>query len=382
MTRNIRLLYIHNFFNWLRFQLPFLVIYFADIAGSYTAAMGILAITTVTAAVADIPTGMLSDKMGRKFTLALGSCLGVIGLGFYAAAHGSAALCAGAFFSGLSQCLFNGNNNAMLYESLREAGEQKRYHYYLGRTGSMSQLALGLSALAASFMTGHGLRFLFIAGLVPRLVTVIVSLLFEEPRRHQAQERSFAHFIAACRKIGRNPRLLLMMAGNAISYGGTEAGFDFQSPFVNSVWPLWAVGAFRGAMGVIGFISQWLSGPVIERFNEAVVVTFRESFRFLSMTLAMIINNVFSPFLFLVNTFFFGPASVAREHLMQREFTDAQRATMASVASSAGSVLYALAALAIGAVSDHYGLRMGVECGVVISALSLPFFIWLFRREF
>ena len=77
----------------------------------------------------------------------------------------------------------------------------------------------------------------------------------------------------------------------------------------------------------------------------------------------------------------FGPGIVARDYLLQREFTDEQRATMGSVASFAGSIVYAIVAFWIGIVADHFGLAAGVGFGVVMSATSLPLYVWHFMQR-
>jgi MFS family permease len=73
MIRNIRLLCIHNFLVDFRLQDAFRPIYFAQITGSYTLAMAVFSVAWITSALADIPTGVFSDKMGRKFTIVLAS---------------------------------------------------------------------------------------------------------------------------------------------------------------------------------------------------------------------------------------------------------------------------------------------------------------------
>ena len=184
MLRNIRLLYIHNFLTDFWPQWPYLVIYFVPIAGSYTLAMSVMAVETLTAALLDVPTGIFSDRIGRRVTLACGSLFAALGTLCYAAAHDMKLLYGGALCWGLSQCLFSGNNNALLYESLKSAGLEQRFHHYRGSTGSMFQLALCLSALAAIPLSHYGLRFIFLVAALPQIVAFGVSFLFEEPRVH------------------------------------------------------------------------------------------------------------------------------------------------------------------------------------------------------
>jgi MFS family permease len=130
MIRNIRILYIHNFLVDFRIQDAFRPIYFAQITGSYTLAMAVFSVQLITSALADIPTGVLSDKMGRKFTIVLASVCSTIGITTSAFSAHSAGLFLGSIFFGLSECLFNGNNNALLYESLKSSGQEGRFHHY------------------------------------------------------------------------------------------------------------------------------------------------------------------------------------------------------------------------------------------------------------
>ncbi len=127
MLRNIRLLYIHNFLTEFRFSAGFLIIYLAQVSGSYALAMAILSLENIVSALMDIPTGMFSDRVGRKKTMALGSLCVALALGCYAIGTNLWILSLGAILHGLSMCLFNGNNNALLYETLKSANRKMNF---------------------------------------------------------------------------------------------------------------------------------------------------------------------------------------------------------------------------------------------------------------
>ncbi|MDR3424499.1 MAG: MFS transporter [Alphaproteobacteria bacterium] len=382
MIKNIRLLYIHNFLNDFRFHNAFLAIYFAQITGSYTVAMSVFAIATVTSAIMDIPTGILSDKMGRKFTVAFASICSTLSVALYAFAHNKTVLLLGGSLGGLSECLFNGNNNAFMYESLKAVGQESQFHHYQGRANSMFQLGLGLSALAATFLVSGGLRFVFLLGIIPQALSVFVSFMFHEPdARVDAPKKSFEHLKQALIDAYRNPRLLFLIAGQAISFGANESKFQFQTAYFNILWPTWALGLYRAMGHSLGFIGFWLSGHIIDRFKETPVLIFREIYWLISQTIGIILSNVITPIFFLSGSVFFGPGVVARDHLLQKQFTDEQRATMGSIASFAGSIVFAILAFCIGIIADKFGLAAGVGFGVVMSATSLPFYMYLFRKS-
>jgi len=383
MIKNIRLLYIHNFLTDFRFQEAFIVIFFAKITGSYTLAMTVLALTTIVKAVTDIPTGIFSDKIGRKYTLAFGSLFSTLSITCYALSQGTALLLIGAVFSGLGQSLFSGNNNALLYESLKSCGQEKEYHHYQGRLSSMFQLALGLSALAATVFTHDGLRFLFVLGIVPQFLAAVVSLFFTEPKLHNAsQQKSLSHLKQAFLQIYHNPRLRLLTIGQSISWGFGEALHNFNTAFINALWPTWAVAFYRALSHALGFCGFWFAGPILDRIKGAYVLALASTYGLVSGVTATVMANVISPILFLSGSAFFGPYMVACDQIMQKEFTDEQRATLGSVVSFTGSLVFAFAALCLGLVSDNFGLIPAVMFGVIASATALPIYVCLFRRYF
>jgi MFS family permease len=384
MTRNVRLLYLHNFLTDFRFQEAFMVIYFANIVGSYASAMTVFALATVVAALLDIPTGLLSDRFGRRSTIIIGSMCSAISVILYAVSSDMWGLCCGAIFSGLCRSLFNGNNNALLFESLKTEGREVDFPHCQGRAGSMFQLALGLSALAASLFAKQGLHYVFIAGIFPQLLAVLVSFFFVEPSKHYDSnvKNSFGDFVAAIIIIRRNPRLRLLIVGQSLSYGVGESTFSFTDAFINTVWPTWAVGVYRALNHGCGFLGFWFAGKIVEKIKGPYMLVVAEMYWFVMQTVASLISNIVSPVLILSNAFLFGPFIVARDQLLQEDFTDEQRATMGSIASFSGSLVFALNAYCLGVISDHWGLIIGMLFGTAVGVLSLPVYIGLFRKKF
>ncbi len=383
MLRNIRLLYLHNILTDFCPHWPFQIIYFATMTGSYTAAMSVIALETLSAALCDIPTGIFSDRMGRRFTMVCGSLSCALGLSCYAWAHGILILYLGAFLWGLGQCLFSGTNNALLFESLKSNNMEKDYPRYRGTAGSMYQIGLGASAFLSIWLSNFGLQITFIAAIIPQIIAVFVGLSFTEPRQHMTMPRKGLSILKqACTKTWNNPHLLALVSARAISYGAGEAMFKSQSALVNILWPSWAVGLYRGFAHIFSFLGFQVAGFLLNRFSEPRVFIVRDLYWLLVDTLALIINSFISPMLFISGAFFFGPGEVASDHLMQKEFTDDERATMGSISSFTTSMALTIVALGIGFVSDHFGLRAGLGLGVLISFFSLPIYLRIFRKNF
>jgi len=73
VRRNIRLLALFNFLLDFRLYAPIMVIYFEQITHSYTLAMSVLAATMLASAALELPTGIFSDRVGRRTTIIAGA---------------------------------------------------------------------------------------------------------------------------------------------------------------------------------------------------------------------------------------------------------------------------------------------------------------------
>ena len=86
IKRNILLFKLASFFDGFWPLSPLVVIYFEQITNSYATAMGIFSIANILQSIMEIPTGIISDRLGRKKTLCVSSLFFVICFILYALA--------------------------------------------------------------------------------------------------------------------------------------------------------------------------------------------------------------------------------------------------------------------------------------------------------
>lgn len=382
MHRNIRLLGWHNFFTDFRLYGPFIVIYFAQVAGSWTLAMSVLSIMMVTSAALEIPTGILSDRMGRKRTLVLGSLFSVAAVTTYAIAPSFTLLALGALLEGTARSLFTGNNNAMLYDSARETGEEGGYHHLLGRTSTMFQIAAGVSAAIGGLLAFGSLRLVVALSIIPQIFAVFTALRMTEPKVHKAiAGDALAHFVIAFKHLKGHKRLQLLTLAKAVGFGVGEANYTFTAGYFSTLWPLWAIGFLRGAGNILAAISFWISGRMIDRFGHFPIMIFIRITSFLIHSTALLMGNVLSPVIMTATSLYYGVVTVTSEHLVQQTFTDDQRATLGSIISFLGSLVYVPAALIIGRVADDLGPGHAIWISVFLQISLTPIYIHLFRQD-
>jgi MFS family permease len=192
--RNIRLLAMFNFCVDFRLYGPVLIIYFAHVTGSYLLATAVLSLTMLSSAAFEIPTGVLSDRFGRVRVVVAGAAASSVAVALYASAHDAAVLALGALAEGLSRALYNGNNDALLYETLAEERREADYAEYSGRVTGMFQLALAISALAGGFVAAWSLRAAVWISVAPQIAATVIAMQMREPTvRGPIQGNTFAH---------------------------------------------------------------------------------------------------------------------------------------------------------------------------------------------
>ena len=112
-----------------------MAIYFAKVTGSYVLGLSVFSIAMISSAVFEIPTGVFSDLIGRKYTTMLsGLCLTLMGIA-YAIGLSYGWLVMGAILEGLARALNSGNNDALLYDSLKNRIEKRSWKNLWDRLG-------------------------------------------------------------------------------------------------------------------------------------------------------------------------------------------------------------------------------------------------------
>ena len=88
--RNIRLLMFFNFFEDFLPYSVFAILIFAEIGGSFTAGAAAFSVTMLTTVIFEVPTGIVSDLVGRKGTMVLGAGFSAAGMMCYVFAQDAA----------------------------------------------------------------------------------------------------------------------------------------------------------------------------------------------------------------------------------------------------------------------------------------------------
>lgn len=362
MLRNIKIFTWFNFFTDFKLYSPIAVIYFAQITGSYALGMTIFSITTISSAIFEVPTGIFSDRIGRKNTIIFGAASAVLFTILYAIGGNFWFLAAGALIEGLCMSFYSGNNNAFLYDTLLEEKQEHRYSEFLGKTSKMFQIALAISAiLSILFLFKDMIRLVFWISVIPQLICLFLAFFLREPRVHSEKSGNiYEHLKEAILGFKRNRKLRLLSLTSIIGYGTGEATFQFNAAFINTIWPTWAISVARTMSYLGAAISFQISGKIIGRFNVFKVILIGNLYTRITVMTATAVPTILSPLLMSTSSIFYGILMVGKGTLMQKEFKQEQRATMGSLDAFAGNIFFGIIAFSLGAIADRVGPAMAI----------------------
>ena len=379
--KNIKLLSIFNFLIGFNLFWPIAIIYFSKVSGSFTLGASILGIIMLASTVFELPTGILSDLVGRKYTIVLGSWARVLAFLFYAIGLSYWFLVIGAIFEGLSRAFYSGNNDAFLYDTLADENMENEFHEYQGKVSSTEQLAMGISAILGGIIANFSFSSVLWLSVVPQIGMLFVSYKFINPKLRKVLDTNiFSHIKEAVVLFVKNKKLRLLSLASIWGFSIGELKWGFTSAFIATVWPVWAMGIPATISSFGASISFFFSGKLIKKFKEINILLFESIYGKVISLISLGFPSVFSPLLMSTPSVLFGVETVAKSTLMQKEFSDHQRATMASLNSFGGSLGYAGMSLVLGGLADAMGPAKAL---FILTLISLPviYLYWIIFRN-
>ena len=383
LHKNIKLLAWFNFFLDFRFYAPIAIIYFAKISGSYALGMSVFSVTMLSSALLEIPTGIFSDRIGRKNTVVLGAISTLLSVILYAVGGKYWILIIGAILEGLARSFYSGNNDALLHDSLTENNQAEGYSEFKGKTGSTAQIALAITAITGSIIANWSFTWVMWLSVIPALLGLFVSFKIAEPKVNKTLSCNvYAHLCTSIKYFIRNKKLRMLSLSTSLGYAQGEAGWLFRSAFNATLWPIWAIGFAQAISNISSATSFYFGGKLVGKFGAFKILITGKIYALLTNIVAVLMSNVISPVLLASNSIFFGAGNVSKSTLLQKEYTPAERATMDSLNSFFGSIAFAIISLGLGFVADYLNPAKALLSLQIIAVVALSILWNLYIREY
>ncbi|MCP4313260.1 MAG: MFS transporter [Bacteroidetes bacterium] len=183
MHPNIYRLYLIKIAKWFMLYMPIVVPFYESNGLSMKDIMVLQAIYSIAIVILEIPSGYLADVIGRRKTLILGAVFGTFGFATYSFSYGFMGFLIAEIILGIGQSCISGADSAMLYDSLLERGEEKKYSRYEGRIISLGNIAEAVAGIIGGLLAGITLRAPYIAQAFVAFIALPAAITLVEPSR-------------------------------------------------------------------------------------------------------------------------------------------------------------------------------------------------------
>ena len=345
----------------------------------------------------EVPTGVVADTRGRRFSFLLGAATLLVSTLLYLVMWQIHASFIGwalaSIVLGLGFTFFSGATEAWLVDALHATGFAGNLESVFGRAQTVSGAAMLVGSVLGGVvaqLTDLGVPYVLRAALLG--VTLVVAFLFMhdigfKPRRGASAVAEVRSVVRGSIDSGwRNPPVRWLMLAAPFTTGVGFYAFYALQPYLLELY------GDSGAYGIAGLAAAIFAGAQI--LGGLMVPRVRRLFR--RRTDALVIGTVVNVGLLVVIgltanfvlalalltgwALVFAVEGPLRQAFLNGAIPSEQRATVLSFDSLMGSTGGVVLQPALGRVADVYGYGPSYLVCAGLSALSLPF-ILLARRE-
>ncbi len=211
-------------------------VWFLYFQNELSAAEAILlyAVYDVATTLLEVPSGYMSDRLGRRLTLIASAAAGLAGAALLALGESFLIFALAQVLIGTGTAFASGTDNALLYESLAATGRKGEIERQELRAWRFSFSSLALSAVLGGIMALYGAALPFFATAAACAVLLVISLRFQEPGKttERRQKDPGRPWFSAMKTALSEPVLIWFFWLSIALYIFSHVPFVFGQPFI------------------------------------------------------------------------------------------------------------------------------------------------------
>ncbi len=392
MADNVRL---YPWFQFCRNLLFWQAIWFLYFQKELSAAEAILlaAIYDIATTAVEIPSGYLSDRIGRRPTLIIATVVYFAAALLLAFGETFVVFAIAQLLLGTAMACVSGTDTSLLYETLKSEGREQAIDVQEQRSWRFSFAGLALSAASGGLIASIAPMYAFLASAGAAAAALWIATRFTEPAHiappahvHVAPATDPRRHLAALRSTLKNPTLAWIFVLYVAMYTFSHVPFVFGQPFILEA--LKTAGTTSDASLISGFVvslmmlisvaTSWLAAPLRRRLGVGAVFLMAFGMQITLIALLASTNHPIAIALLLLRMV---PDSHARPFILAHLhplLESSHRATYLSLQSLCARLLFAttLFLSSSGAASDA-GLAYEDMRLILIAYATTGFCTWL-----
>ncbi len=374
-------LYAYKFLSEFFLVVPVLIPYYIAHGLNATQIFTIQAAYHAAVLVLEIPSGYLADVIGRKKTLVLGSLFFPLSLSLYAFTGSFLTFVLAECSIAVANSMRSGCDSALMYDTLIHLGRESDYRRFEGRSFLYTRIGTSLAAVVGGFLAVRSLHLPFYVNVATYCLIPPVVLTLVEPARKKRESHSpLLDILRISGQCFRHRRLRWLMLMAAL----------VQSVSVTGVWTYFlyfrSLGLKLALYGVLFAVFQLASAfgssqahAVSHRLGEKASLASLLGIGAMFVALGAVLSPAMVA-LIVPLALLWGFGWPVFLDSFNRLTVSEIRATVLSVASMCGSVMFVIISPLFGKLVDAVGLSKSfLALGGVTLTLGTLFLIMIFR---
>jgi MFS family permease len=370
---------------WFLLLMPILVLFYQENGLSLQDVFLVQACYSVCVIIFEVPSGYFADRFGRKRSIQYGSFFATLGFIAYAYAHAFTHFLIAQTFIALGASFISGSDTALLYDTLIQLEREHEYQKHAGRLASIANFSEGIAGIVGGWLALFSLRtpLYYQAALVAVAVPLAWTLIEPDRKASDTSEGSLKAIVRIVRyALHGHAEVKWLILYSSLVGTSTFVIVWFVQPYLVAIeLPLawfgvaWAVLQF--SVGIFSLLAYRIEA-LLGRRMALISLILLSSTAYLLLGHFQTLYAAPVLFLFYLVRGINGP--VLNDYINRCIDSDI-RATVLSVRSLVGRVMFVLLGPVVGWVSDTYTLGAAFQvCGLTFLVCGV-LLLWLLHRN-
>lgn len=336
--------------------------------------------------ISEIPTGYLGDKYGRKISTIIGYFLILIFISGMIFSEKYIFFLLSFLIKGVGRAFISGSDDALLYDSLKDAGKEDTYLRIQSRALSLSSIVMGLAYVAGGIISNTSYRLVYILYSIAILLSLL-TIVFTYDNTKKVQESNTVEGIGLKPLIdyvnsSKTRPLIFLVLGYAIYEAIMTPYFVYgQTVFKFVGLNNMKICIIYGLINLLSGFAYYISERVLKnnKLKHVLYLIIGTSFCLLLTT--YFINSVFLIVIFFILNFIPEIFFMGIYNHVQEQISSEYRATLLSIMSFISSSLIAISYLVFGFFFDRFEPVKVISISAFLFLFSVLFLTYYFKRN-
>jgi len=375
LRSNIRKFYLMGFLEALWFPLPIFILYLMD-SGLDLGKVGILlSMLVLVQVIFEIPSSVWADKYSRKNILIIGTASSTFSSLMLFLGGSFEYFLIAMVFMGFSGALRSGTDSAIVYDTLLNLGEEKKYD----KTQSKIMVCFFWSRIVASiagaltYSMDHKLPFLLAIFSSISLIIVIATL--KEPGFCKSSGSHFAQVKEGLKFLMNEKKAWLIVVTFSLMLATSDVLFYYYQPVLDSAGLTVIYLSFVYVLiNLASSVGSMTYSHLEKKFNQEKMLIFYFSV-VIYCTLAFMTKNLPLILFFIIFlSYNFGTQYIYITGLINRIVPSSHRATTISIHSQLYLLFFSAIILIVGKISSEFSIFYGMAANLLMVLAALIIF--------